>query len=146
MNTVTYITDTNADRYLIVDYCYGTVEEWFKESLPGDEIEELRQALIDATVRMYSEDRELLTTNGFEINEIPLSYTEADNARVFGKYNFADSILNEIAAINAIVDECEMQGLTDGYADIWATLTVLEAIGVNVEKFLDLSLGTRLGR
>lgn len=95
---------------------------------------------------MYDEDRELLAANGFEINEIPLSYTEADNARVFGKYNFADSTLNEIATINAIVDECEVQGLTDGYADIWATLTVLEAIGVNVEKFLDLSLDTRLGR
>ena len=59
MNTVTYITDTKAHRYLIVDYHY------------------------------------------------------------------------EIAA------ECELQGLTQGHADIWATLNVLKAIGGNVEKFLD---------
>lgn len=135
MNTVTYITDANARRYLIVDYHYETVEEWFKQSLPSDESKELRQTLIDATVRMYDEDRALLAANGFEINEIPLSYAEAINTRVFDEGNFADGsrdvIYNEIAA------ECELQGLTKGHADIWATLNVLKAIGGNVEKFLD---------
>lgn len=42
-----------------------------------------------------------------------------------------DGILNAIAA------ECESQGLTEGYASTWETLTVLKEIGGNVEKFLD---------
>lgn len=138
MNTVTYITDTNTDRsarYLILDGYYETVEEWFKESIPDDEIKELREALIDATVRMNGEDCELLVANGFKIDEIPLAYTEADDARVFGEYNFADGSRDSI--LNAISAECESQGLTNGHTDVWATLTVLEAIGGNVEKFLD---------
>ena len=138
MNTVTYITDTNTDRsarYLILDGYRETVEEWFEESLPGDEIEELREALIDAAVRMSGEDRALLVANGFGIDEIPLAYTGADDARVFGEYNFADGSRDDI--LNTISAECESRGLTEGYADVWATLTVLEAIGGNVEKFLD---------
>jgi hypothetical protein len=138
MNTVTYITDTNTDRfarYLIVDGERETVESWFEESLPGDEIEELREALIEAAVRMSGEDRELLASNGFKITETPLAYTEADDARVFGEYNFADGSRDGI--LNAIAAECESQGLTDGYASTWETLTVLEEIGGDVEKFLD---------
>jgi len=138
MNTVTYITDTNTDRfarYLILDGYRETVEEWFEESLPGDEIEELREALIDAAVRMSGEDRALLVANGFGIDEIPLAYTEADDARVFGEYNFADGSRDGI--LNAIAAECESQGLTEGYASTWETLTVLKEIGGNVEKFLD---------
>lgn len=138
MSTVTYITDPNTDRfahYLILDGYRETVEEWFEESLPGDEIEELREALIDAAVRMSGEDRALLVANGFGIDTIPLAYTEADDARVFGEYNFADGSRDGI--LNAIAAECESQGLTDGYADIWETLTVLEEIGGNVARFLD---------
>ena len=84
---------------------------------------------------MNGEDHAMLVANGFTVTELPLAYTEADDARVFGKYNFADGSRNGI--LNAIAAECESQGLTDGYADVWATLTVLEAIGGNVEKFLD---------
>lgn len=138
MSTVTYITDTNTDRfarYLILDGYRETVEEWFEESLPGDEIEELREALIDAAVRMSGEDRALLVANGFGIDEIPLAYTEADDARVFGEYNFADGSRDGI--YNAIAAECESQGLTDGYSSVWETLTVLEEIGGDVAKFLD---------
>lgn len=138
MNTVTYITDTNTDRfarYLIIDGERETAEEWFEKSLPGDEIEELRAALIDAAVRMSGEDRALLVANGFGIDEIPLAYTEADDARVFGEYNFADGSRDGI--YNAIAAECESQGLTDGYSSVWETLTVLEEIGGNVERFLD---------
>ena len=138
MNTVTYITDTNTDRfarYLIIDGERETVESWFEESLPGDEVEELREALIDAAVRMSGEDRELLASNGFKITEVPLAYTEADEDRVFGEYNFADGSRDGI--YNALAAECESQALTDGYADIWETLTVLEEIGGDVEKFLD---------
>lgn len=140
MNTVTYITDTNtvcsvSARYLILDGYYETVEEWFKKSLPGDEVKELREALIDAVVRMNGEDCELLAANGFTVTELPMAYTEADEARVFGEYNFADGSRDGI--LNAIAAECESQGLTEGYASTWETLTVLKEIGGNVEKFLD---------
>lgn len=138
MNTVTYITDTNADprtRYLILDGYRETYEEWFEKSLPGDEIADFREALIDAAVRMTGEDRELLVANGFGIDEIPLAYTEADDARVFGEYNVFDGGLDGI--YNAISAECEAWGLTDGYVSVWETLTVLEEIGGNVERFLD---------
>ena len=137
MNTVSYITETTAPRarYLIVDGQRETVEEWFETSLPGGEIEELREALIDAAVRMSGEDRALLVANGFGIDTIPLAYTEADDARVFGEYNVFDGGRDGI--YNAISGECESWGLTDGYADVWATLTVLEEIGGDVERFLD---------
>ena len=134
MSTVTYIADS-ADRYLIVDGQRETAEEWFETSLPGDEVEELREALIDAAVRMSGEDRALLDANGFTVTDLPLAYTEADDARVFGEYNFADGSRDGI--YNAIAAECESQSLTDGYADIWETLTVLEEIGGDVAKFLD---------
>lgn len=138
MSTVTYITDTNADprtRYLILDGYRETYEEWFEKSLPGDEIADFREALIDAAVRMTGEDRELLVANGFGIDEIPLAYTEADDARVFGEYNVFDGGLDGI--YNAIAAECEAWGLTDGYVSVWETLTVLEEIGGNVKRFLD---------
>lgn len=138
MNTVTYITDANTDRfarYLILDGYRETAEEWFEKSLPGDEIEELREALIDAAVRMSGEDRELLVANGFGIDEISLAYTEADDARVFGEYNFADGSRDGI--LNAISAECESWGLEQGQANTWETLTVLDEIGGNVERFLD---------
>ena len=137
MSTVTYIadsTDVHA-RYLIIDGQRETAEEWFEKSLPGDEIEDLREALIDAAVRMSGEDRALLDANGFTVADLPLAYTEADAARVFGEYNFADGSRDGI--YNAIAAECESQALTDGYSSIWETLTVLEEIGGNVKKFLD---------
>lgn len=136
--TVTYIADTNTDprtRYLIVDGERETVEEWFEKSLPGDEVEELREALIDAAVRMSGEDRALLDANGFTVADLPLAYTEADEARVFGEYNVFDGGRDGI--YNAIAAECEAWGLTDGYASVWETLTILEEIGGNVARFLD---------
>ena len=136
--TVTYIADTNTDprtRYLIVDGERETVEEWFEKSLPGDEVEELREALINAAVRMSGEDRALLDANGFTVADLPLAYTEADEARVFGEYNVFDGGRDGI--YNAIAAECKAWGLTDGYASVWETLTVLEEIGGNVERFLN---------
>lgn len=138
MTTATFITDTNADvraRYLMVDGQRETAELWFEESLPGDEIADLRESLIEAAVRMSGEDRELLASNGFIITEIPLAYTEADDARMFGEYNFADFSRDGI--YNALAAECESQGLTEGYSSVWETLTVLEAVGGDVAKFLD---------
>lgn len=84
---------------------------------------------------MSGEDRALLVANGFKINKIPLTYTGADDARVFGEYNFADGSRDGI--LNAIAAECESRGLTEGYASTWETLTVLKEIGGDVEKFLD---------
>ena len=69
MNTVTYITDTNTDRYLIVDHQRETAAAWFEKSLPGDEIADYREALIEAAVRLTGEDRELLASNGYAIVE-----------------------------------------------------------------------------
>ena len=135
MNIVTYIADTNADRYLIIDGQRETAAEWFEAAIPGDEVEALREALIEAAVRMSGEDRELLVSNGFAINEIPLAYTEADDARVFGECNVFDGGRDGI--LNAIAAECWSRGLEGGYASTWETLTVLEAIGGDVEKFLD---------
>mgnify|MGYP001738620384 FL=1 len=138
MSTVTYITDTNADpysRYLIVDGQRETAEEWFETALPGDEVADFREALITAATRLAGEDRELLASNGFTVAELPLAYTEADDARVFGEYNVSDWGRDGI--YNAIDAECEAWGLTDGYSTIWETLTVLEEIGGNVERFLD---------
>lgn len=138
MSTVTYITDTNSDprtRYLILDGYRETVEDWFENSLPGDEIEELREALIDAAVRMTGEDRALLNANGFTVADLTLTCTEADEDRVFGEYNVFDGGRDGI--YNAIAAECEAWGLTDGYASVWETLTVLEEIGGNVARFLD---------
>jgi len=135
--TVTYIadsTDVHA-RYLIIDGQRETAEEWFEKILPGDEVEELREALIDAAVRMTGEGRALLDANGFIVTDLPLAYTEADDARVFGEYNVFDGGRDGI--YNALAAECESQALTDGYADVWETLTVLEEIGGDVQKFLD---------
>ena len=109
MNIVIYITDTNADPYS-------------------------RYLIVDGQ-RLTGEDREMLASNGFTITELPLAYTEADEDRVFGEYNVFDGGRDGI--YNAIDAECESWGLTDGYANIWETLTVLEEIGGNVERFLD---------
>lgn len=54
---------------------------------------------------------------------------------MFGEYNFADGSRDGI--YNAIAAECEAWGLTDGYASVWETFTVLEEIGGNVARFLD---------
>lgn len=136
-NTVTYIADSanTFARYLIIDGQRETAEDWFEKSLPGDEVDELREALIDAAVRMSGEDRALLVANGFTVTDLPLAYTEADDARVFGEYNVFDGGRDGI--YNAVAAECESQALTDGYADIWETLTVLDEIGGDVAKFLD---------
>ena len=84
---------------------------------------------------MSGEDRELLASNGFTVTELPLAYTDDDDARLFGEYNVFDWGRDGI--LNAISAECESQGLTDGYANIWETLTVLEEVGGDVAKFLD---------
>ena len=64
------IIDTNADTdKLIADGDRETAAAWFEAALPGDEIADLREALIEAAARMSGEDRELLASNGFKITE-----------------------------------------------------------------------------
>ena len=70
MNPVTYITAANADTdRLAIDGDREAATAWFETSLPGDEVEELREALIEAALRMNGEDRELLASNGYEVVE-----------------------------------------------------------------------------
>ena len=132
----TYMIDTNADiNLLALDGDRETATAWFETSLPGDEVSELREALIDAAVRLTGEDRELLASNGYTVTELPLAYTEDDDARVFGEHNVFDGGRDGI--YNALAAECQSQGLTDGYVSVWETLTVLKEIGGDIDKFLN---------
>jgi len=63
----TYMIDTNAADVLALDGDRETTTAWFEKSLPGDEVEDLRDALITAAVRLTGEDRELLASNGYAI-------------------------------------------------------------------------------
>lgn len=66
----TYMIDTNADTdRLTLDGDREAATAWFEKSLPGDEVQDLRYALIEAAVRMTGEDRELLASNGYKIVE-----------------------------------------------------------------------------
>lgn len=67
----TYMIDTNtADLLaLALDGDRDAATAWFEANLPGDEVSELREALIEAAVRLTGEDRELLASNGYAIVE-----------------------------------------------------------------------------
>lgn len=65
-----YIIDTNADTdRLILDGDRETAAAWFEANLPGDEVADFREALIEAATRLTGEDRELLASNGYKITE-----------------------------------------------------------------------------
>lgn len=65
-----YMIDTNADTdRLPLDGDREATAAWFEANLPGDEIADFREALIDAAVRMSGEDREFLASNGYKIIE-----------------------------------------------------------------------------
>ncbi len=65
----TYMIDTNTADLLALDGDREAATAWFETSLPGDEVSELREALIEAAVRLTGEDRELLASNGYAIIE-----------------------------------------------------------------------------
>lgn len=136
MNTVTYITNTNVSptfaHATIVNKWREGIDEWFEAELPGDEVSELRGALIEAAERLNGEDRELLNANGFEVTTIPVKYTKADENR------FVDSIpvTGDTLYMSLLGPECERVGLTNGCDDFCETLTVLEELGGNVDTFL----------
>ena len=63
------ITDTYAKTSINTAADTEELRAWFEASLPGDEVTDLREALIEAAGRMTGEDRELLASNGYEITE-----------------------------------------------------------------------------
>ena len=63
------ITDTYAETSINTAADAEELRAWFEVSLPGDEIKDLREALIEAAGRMTGEDIELLASNGYEITE-----------------------------------------------------------------------------
>lgn len=66
----TYMIDTNAETdRLLIDGDREAAAAWFEANLPGDEVADFREALIDAAVRMTGEDREFLASNGYKIVE-----------------------------------------------------------------------------
>lgn len=66
----TYMIDTNADTdRLLLDRDREAAAAWFEANLPGDEIADYREALIEAAVRLTGEDREFLASNGYKIAE-----------------------------------------------------------------------------
>ena len=68
----TYMIDTNAYINLLALALDGDREAaaaWFETSLPGDEVQDLREALIEAAIRLTGEDHELLASNGYVIVE-----------------------------------------------------------------------------
>ena len=66
----TYMIDTNAYiNLLALDGDREAAAAWFETSLPGDEVQDLREALIEAAIRLTGEDRELLASNGYVIVE-----------------------------------------------------------------------------
>ncbi len=68
MNTDLIDTNDGINR-LALDGDREAATAWFETSLPGDEVSELREALIEAAVRLTGEDRELLASNGYAIIE-----------------------------------------------------------------------------
>ena len=65
-----YLIDTNADTdRLLLDGDRETAAAWFEANLPGDEVADFREALIEAATRLTGEDRELLASNGYKITE-----------------------------------------------------------------------------
>ena len=65
----TYMIDTNTADLLALDGDRDAATAWFEKSLPGNEIADYREALIEAAVRLTGEDRELLASNGYAIIE-----------------------------------------------------------------------------
>ena len=63
------ITDTYAETSINTTADAEELQAWFEVSLPGDEVNDMREALIEAAGRMTGEDIELLASNGYEITE-----------------------------------------------------------------------------
>lgn len=63
------ITDTYAETSINTTADAEELQAWFEASLPGDEVKDLREALIEAAGRMTGEDLKLLASNGYEITE-----------------------------------------------------------------------------
>ena len=136
MTTVTYITNTNVNptfaHTTIVNKWREGLDEWFEAELPDDEVSDLRAALTEAAERLTGEDRALLEANGFEVTTIPVKFTKDDEERWVNSRPASGDDLYMLP----LAPECERVGLTNGCDDFCETLTVLDELGGNVNKFL----------
>lgn len=134
MLTVTYITDVATDTHLMLDDIPETSRKWFRAIFPGDKVANLREALIQASLRLTGEDRELLTSNGFAVKTIRVLYSE-NNASVFSEDVPEDGPL--YGAFSEVDNLCEVYGITTGYHGIYSILSVMDDLGIDIQKFID---------
>ena len=134
MHTVTYITDVATDTHLILDGNTETTRKWFEAVLPGNKIKDLREALIVAANWRTGGDCELLDSNGFAVKMIRVRY-DSSNASVFSEDIPEDGPL--YGAFSEVDDLCEAHGITTGYSGIYSILTVMDDLGIDIQKFID---------
>lgn len=134
MRTVTYITDVATDTHLMLDYIPETSRKWFRAIFPGDEVANLREAFIQASLRLTGEDRELLASNGFAVKTIRVLYSE-NNASVFSEDIPEDGPL--YGAFSEVDNLCGVYGITTGYSGIYSILSVMDDLGIDIQKFID---------
>ena len=133
-STVTYITDTATDTHLILDGFQETTRKWFDARIPGDRIKYLRDTLIVAASWRTGGDCELLASNGFSVKMLRVRY-DSSNASVFSEDVPEDGPL--YGAFSEVDDLCEAHGITTGYNGIYSILTVLDDLGIDIQKFID---------
>lgn len=135
-NTVTYITDTNYDphTHYILDendqWYDAALREWFEEDvLPGDEIADFREALIQAAMRLNGEDREFLASNGFILTTIPMIWNENNLWLPYSTQiiDISYEILKALMKYRVI----------RGHADTFRTLSVLEYMGSAIVSIIE---------
>lgn len=140
-NTVTYLTDTNHDphtHYILDEHDQRSdtfLRLWFEgeDVLPGDEIRDFREALIQAAMRLNGEDCEMLAANGFIVHEISLEPDDSDSLHIY--YMFLTRT-EGYDSHKAVLSECEKRGITPGYADIHKTLAVMEFLQCGTYKLI----------
>ena len=134
MRTVTYITDVASDTHLILDGIPETTRKWFETVLPGNKIKGLREILIVAANWRTGGDCELLASNGFPAKTIRLLY-DSSNASIFSEDVPEDGPL--YGAFSEVDDMCEAHGITTGYSGIYSILSVMDDLGIDIQKFID---------
>jgi hypothetical protein len=130
-NTVTYLTDTNHEphSHYILDEHDQRIDTylrfWFEgeDVLPGDEVADFREALIQAAVRLNGEDREFLASNGFVLTSIPVVWDE-DNLTFPPSIMFVD-------ILDAMNKACLKYKVTHNNRP-YDVLSVLEHMGSNI--------------
>nr|DAX49917.1 MAG TPA: Tryptophanase operon leader peptide [Caudoviricetes sp.] len=134
MRTITYITDVASDTHLILDGNPSVTSKWFNAMLPGDKVSDLRETLIQAAIWLTIKDQELLASNGFPAKTIRVLY-DSSNASVFSEDVPEDGPL--YGAFSEVDDMCEAHGITTGYSGIYSILSVMDDLGIDIQKFID---------